>query len=157
MAIAICNFIRFKNRGGAYTSYAYQNFFIGETRTYQNAVYAFLPFALTTGAGKKGGDRSSNALGCPANPISVNIFAEACDEGWLVEAKTVEVDPLTLSLQALITSELWFASSMELPDVQRSVLRLSSPIDAVDGQVPRRYLSSVLVGSLPTSGNLAFG
>lgn len=157
MAVAVCNFIRFKNRGGAYTSYAYQNFFIGETRTYQNAVYSFLPFALASGAGKKGGDRSNNALGCPANPISINIFAEACDKGWLLEAKTVEVDPLTLSIQSLITSELWFVSSMELPDVQRSVLQLSSPIDAVNGQVPRRYLSSGLVGALPTSGNLAFG
>lgn len=157
MAIAICNFIRFKNRGGAYTSYAYQNFFIGETRTYQNTAYGFLAFGLATGAGKKGGDRSNNALACPANPISVNIFAEACEKGWLLEVKTVGVDPITLSLQALITSELWFASSMELPDVQRSVLQLSSPIDAVNGQVPRRYLSSALVGSLPTSGNLTFG
>lgn len=157
MTIAICNFIRFKNRGGAYTSYAYQNFFIGESRTYQGTSYNFLPFALASSAGKKGGDRSNNALACPANPISVNIFAEACDKGWLLEAKTVEVDPLTLSLQALITSELWFASSMELPDVQRSVLQLSSPIDAVNGQVPRRYLSSALVGALPTSGNLTFG
>lgn len=157
MAIAICNFIRFKNRGGSYTSYAYQNFFIGEKRTYQNVAYDFLPFGLATGAGKKGGDRSINALACPASPISVNIFAEACDKGWLLEAKIVEVDPITLSLQSLITSELWFASSMELPDAQRSVLRLASPIDAVNGQVPQRYLSSNLVGSLPTSGNLAFG
>lgn len=157
MAIAVCNFIRFKARGGGYTNYAYQNFFVGETRTYQNVAYRFLPFALAVGAGKKGGNRTNNALGCPANPISINIFAEACDKGWLLEAKTVEVDPLTLSLQGLITSELWFASSMELPDVQRSVLQLASPIDAVDGQIPRRYLSSVLVGSLPTSGNLAFG
>lgn len=157
MGIAICNFIRFKNRGGDYTNYAYQNFFIGETRSYQSTTYAFLPFALAAGAGRKGGDRSNNALACPANPISINIFAEACDKGWLLEAKTVEVDPVTLSLQAQITSELWFVSSMELPDVQRSILQLASPINAVNGEVPRRYLSSSLVGSLPTSGNLAFG
>jgi len=156
MAVAVCNFIRFKNRGGAYTSYAYQNFFVNQSRTYQNIAYSFLAFGLTGGSGKKGGDRSNNVLGCGSSAISVNIFAEACDKGWLLEVKTVEVDPITLSLQSLITSELWFASSMET-DVQRTLLQLASPLDAVGGQVPRRYLSSVLVGALPTSGNLTFG
>lgn len=156
MSIAVCNFIRFKNRGGDYTGYAYQNFYVNETRTYQNTSYNFLPFGLTTGAGKKGGDRSNTALAAAPNAISINIFAEACDKGWLLDVKTVEVDPLTLSLQSLITSELWFASAMEA-DVQRSVLQLTSPLDAVDGQVPRRYLSATLVGALPTTGNLAFG
>jgi hypothetical protein len=156
MAVAVCNFIRFKNRGGDYTSYAYQNFFVNTSRTYQSILYDFLSFGMTGGSGKKGGDRSNNVLACGSSPISVNLFAEACDKGWLLEVKTVEVDPLTLSLQGLITSELWFASSME-SDVQRTILQLASPLDAVDGQVPRRYLSSALVGALPTSGNLTFG
>lgn len=156
MTVAVCNFIRFKNRGGSYTAYAYQNFFISETRNYQNAAHSFLPFGLTSGAGKKGGDRTNNALAAPPGPITVNIFAEACDNSWLLEVKTVEVDPLTLSLQALITQELWFVSAME-SDVQRTVLQLASPLDAVAGQVPRRYLSSTLVGALPTSGNITFG
>lgn len=156
MSIAICNFMRLKERSGTATSYAYQNFFINETRSYQGVSYGFLPFGLTTGAGKKGGDRSSNALTAPLSPISVNIFAEACDKGWLVEVKTVEVDPITLSLLSPITSEQWFCISLGV-DVQRAVLQLASPLDAVNGQVPRRYLSSNLVGSLPTSGNLAFG
>jgi hypothetical protein len=156
MAVAVCNFIRFKNRGGAYTGYAYQNFFVNEVKSYQSIAYNFVPFGLTSGAGKKGGDRTNNALAAPPGPITVNIFAEACDQGYLLEVKTVEVDPLTLSLQSLITSELWFVSAME-SDVQRTVLQLSSPLDAVDGQVPRRYLSSALVGALPTSGNLTFG
>jgi hypothetical protein len=156
MTVAVCNFIRFKNRGAGYTSYAYQNFFVNEIRSYQGVNYNFVPFGLTSGLGKKGGDRGNNALAAPPGPITVNIFAEACDKGWLLEAKTVEVDPITLALQALITSELWFISAME-SDVQRAVLQLASPLDAVDGQVPRRYLSSALVGALPTTGNLAFG
>lgn len=156
MAVAVCNFIHLKERGGAFTSYAYQNFFVNEARSYQGISYRFLPFGLTTGAGKKGGDRSNNAIAAPVSPISVNIFAEACDKGWLVQVKTVEVDPITLSLQSLITEEQWFCSSLEA-DVQRAVLQLASPLDAVNGQVPRRYLSSALVGSLPTTGNLAFG
>ena len=156
MAIAICNFVRLKVRGGAYTAYAYQNFFINEVKTYGGAAHTFLAFALTTGSGKKGGDRSSNVLGAAPGPLTTNIFAEACDNGWLVEVKTVEVDPLTMALQQLISSELWFASSMD-SDVDRATLQLSSPLDAFDGQVPRRYLSSALVGSLPTSGNLSFG
>jgi hypothetical protein len=156
MAVAICNFIRFKNRGGAFTNFAYQNFFVNSNRSYSGAGYSFLPFALGNGAGKKGGDRSNSVLACSSNPISVNIFAEACDKGWLLEAKTVEVDPITLALQALISSELWFASSME-SDTERTLLQLASPLDAVGGQVPRRFLSSTLVGALPTTGNITFG
>lgn len=156
MAVAICNFIRFKNRGSSYTSYAYQNFFVNSNRSYSGVSYTFLPFGIGGGAGKKGGDRSNSVLACASNAISVNVFAEACDKGWLLEVKTVEVDPLTLSLQALISSELWFASSME-SDTERTLLQLASPLDAVGGEVPRRYLSSTLVGALPTTGNLSFG
>lgn len=155
MTLAICNFIRFKTRDGVYSPYAYQNFFVNETRSYQNVTYSFVPFGLTLGAGKKGGDRSNSALVAPPGPIGINIFAEACDNRWLLEVLTVEIDPLTLTLQDLISSELWFASSMET-DLQRSVLQLSSPLDAVDGQIPRRFLSSTLVGALPSSGYLSF-
>ena len=33
-------------------------------------------------------------------------------------------------------------------------MRLTSPLDAVKAQIPRRTLSTALVGALPTSGAL---
>ena len=154
MSLAVCNFVRLKIPGGSYTAFAYQNFFINESKSYGGASYNFLPFGITNGAGKKGGDRSSTSLVLTPNPISVNVLAEATEGNYLLEVKTVEVNPISLSLQALITSELWYVTRMEY-DTEKVVLQLSSPLDAVDGQVPRRYLSSKLVGALPTTGRMS--
>lgn len=155
MAIALCNFVRFKVPGGAFLPYSYQNFFVNQTVTYAGVSYAFVPFAVSSGGGKKGGDRSNSALAAPPSPISINIFAEACDNGYFLEVKTVEVDPITLTTQTLISNERWYVSGMESTP-ERAVLNLTSPLDAADRQIPSRYLSSTLVGSIPTSGNLTF-
>lgn len=154
MAIAYCNFIRLKIPGGSYTAYAYQNFFINEAKVYNSASYNYLPFIITSGAGRKGGDRSNSSLVLTPNAISINVLAEAAESYYLLEVNTVEVDALTLSLLQLITQDLWVINRMEF-DTEKVILQLASPLDAVDGQVPRRYLSNVLVGSLPTSGRLA--
>jgi hypothetical protein len=153
MTVAICNFARFKIPGGGYTAYAYQNFFVNQAVTYSSVSHAFTPFGVTNGGGKRGGDRSSAVLAAAPGPISINVFAEACDNRYILEVKTVEVDVTTLSLQSLISTEMWFVTSME-STIERAVLKLSSPLDAADGQAPRRYLSSELVGSLPITGNL---
>jgi hypothetical protein len=60
---------------------------------------------------------------------------------------------LTFIDEALITTENWRVASYNL-DVTKVVLRLTSPLDAVKAQVPRRTLSTNLVGALPTSGAL---
>lgn len=156
MAFAVCNFIRLKVPGGPYTAFNFQNFFINEPKQYNGATYNFLPFAITNGTGKKGGDRSNASLVLSTNPIAINVLAEASEAPYILEVRTLEVDPLSLTLQALITNELWSVSRMEF-DFEKAILQLSSPLDAVDAQVPRRLLSSTLVGSLPTSGRLAFG
>ena len=156
MAIALCNCIRLKVPGGAFTGYAYQNFFINQSRSAGGVSYGFLPFAVTNGGGKKGGDRSSSALAVSPNAISINVFAEAAESNLLLEVRTYEVNAQTLAIGALITDELWSISRMEF-DHEKVVLQLVSPLDAVDAQVPRRYLSNKLVGALPTTGRLSLG
>jgi len=39
-------------------------------------------------------------------------------------------------------------------DTERIILKLSSPLDATKGNVPRRRLTTGLVGALPTTGSL---
>ncbi len=156
MAVALCNFIRMKIPGGSYAGYAYQNFFINQSRSVGGASYSFLPFVVANGGGKKGGDRSSSSLAASPNAISINVFAEAVEGNFLLEVKTHEVDAQTLGIGPMITNEIWSISRMEF-DNEKVVLQLVSPLDAVDGQVPRRYLSSKLVGALPSSGRLSFG
>lgn len=154
MAVAICNFFRFKIRGGAYIAGRdYQNFYVNTARAYSGVTYSFAPLGVAGGGGKRGGDRGRGAIVAPPGPIGVNFFAEACDNGYLVEISTVEVDPVTFGTLALIARDIWLCVGLE-SRVDRASLTLSSPLDAVDGQIPKRVLNNYLVGSLPTSGNI---
>jgi hypothetical protein len=150
---AFVNYSRFLNAAGSATAYAYQNFSINQTRTYGGVTYAFAPFAYTLGAGSKGGDRSESSLVAGLDQISVNLFAEAVQSRWLLEVKTVSLDPETFADDALVRSELWRIAQYEM-DTERVILKLSSPLDATKADIPRRRLSTALVGALPSTGNL---
>lgn len=153
MTVAIVQYARFTTAAGAYVGLPYQNFFINEQRGYNSLTYSYAPFLVGIRAGTKGGDRAENVLASPANAITVNLFAEAALGSYLIEIKSVELNPLTFEDVALISDDLWRVSRLE-SDEENVTLRLMSPLDAVRGQVPRRILSSYLVGSLPTSSNI---
>ena len=152
-AYAFVNYIRFKTQADAYTGTPYQNFSINESRTYSGVTYNFAPFAISSGGGARGGERSSASLVAGTDAISVNLFAEAVQNRYMLEIKTVSLDPLTFADEALVASEIWRVASYDM-DTTRVVLKLTSPLDAVKAQVPRRTLSTALVGALPTSGAL---
>lgn len=152
-AYAFVNYVRFKTQADAYTGTPYQNFSINETRTYSGVTYSFAPFAVSSGGGARGGDRSSASLVAGTDALSVNLFAEAVQNRYMLEIKTVSLDPLTFADEALVASEIWRVASYDM-DTTRVVLKLTSPLDAVKAQVPRRTLSTALVGALPTSGAL---
>lgn len=153
---AFVNYARFMQDVSTPTVYAYQNFSVNQTRIYGGVTYSFLPFAVSTGAGSKGGDRPEAVLGAGTNQISVNIFAEAVQSRWLLELKTVSLSVTDFSDDALIRSELWRVASYDM-DTEKILLKLTSPLDAVSSDVPRRVLSTSLVGALPTSGSLVVG
>jgi hypothetical protein len=155
-AYAFVNYVRFKSRTGGYQGVGYQNFSINEVRAYGSVNYSFAPFAITTGGGVKGGDKAEAALVAGTNEITVNLFAEAVKNEWLLEIKTVALDPFTYEDGQLITDELYRVASYQMDNTKVS-LKLTSPLDAVKASAPRRTLSTALVGALPTSGSLAVG
>ena len=152
-AYAFVNYVRFKTQADAYTGTPYQNFSINEQRVYAGVTYNFAPFAVSSGGGARGGERSSATLVAGTDAISVNLFAEAVQNRYMLEIKTVSLDPLTFADESLVASEIWRVASYDM-DTTRVVLKLTSPLDAVKAQVPRRTLSTALVGALPTSGAL---
>jgi len=155
-AYAFVNYVRFKTQADAYTGTPYQNFSINQTRTYSGTTYSFAPFAVSSGGGTRGGERSNAALVAGADALSVNLFAEAVQNRYMLEIKTVSLDPLTFADEALIATEIWRIASYEM-DTTTVTMRLTSPLDAVKAQIPRRTLSTTLVGELPTSGALVVG
>jgi hypothetical protein len=155
-AYAFVNYIRFKTQANAYTGTPYQNFSVNQSRTYGSVTYNFAPFAVSSGGGSRGGERSNAALVAGKDAISVNLFAEAVQNRYILEIKTVSLDPLTFADEALISTETWRIASYET-DTTAITMRLTSPLDAVKAQIPRRTLSTELVGALPTSGALSLG
>ena len=152
-SFAFVNYSRFLTSAGVATAYAYQNFSINQSRAYGGVTYQFAPFAYTLGAGSKGGDRSDSSLVAGLDPISVNLFAEAVEDRYLLEVKTVSLDPETFVDDALIRTELWRVAQYEM-DTERVILKLSSPLDATKGDIPKRRLTTKLVGALPSTGRL---
>ena len=159
---AFCNYVKFRRPSGssyADTAYYFQNFTINGTRARGGETYIFAPFALATGGGEKGGDRSANTLGIGASSkagstIILNLFKQAVEERWLLIVETVSLNVSNFSDDLLISTEHWRVASYQM-DTQLIKLQLISPLDAVKGQVPRRRLSEKLVGALPTTGQIS--
>lgn len=159
---AFCNYIKFVEPSGSTyvdTSYYFQNFSVNATRTRNTQTYSFAPFALSTGGGEKGGDRSSNVLGIGASTeigttIILNLFKQAVDQRWLLVVETVSLNIATFADDLLISTENWRVASYQM-DTKVIKLQLVSPLDAVKSQVPRRKLNEELVGALPTTGQIS--
>jgi hypothetical protein len=150
----LCHFMRFKEIGGPYTTWAAQNFFVGQPKTYAGLSYQFIPIAVSSNAAVKGGDRAEAAISGPADDITLNVFNEAYAKDWLLEIKTVKLNRSDFSIDALLMTEIWAPSQVQYDSAQEGVvLQLSSPLDAVS-RAGGRVLSQFLVGALPTSGTL---
>jgi hypothetical protein len=84
----------------------------------------------------------------------LNVFAEASQEDWLLEVRSVKVNRADQSIGVLLTVEYWATRQLQHDTSEPIVkLQLASPLDAV--RAPGgRVLSQSLVGSLPISGAL---
>ena len=139
---AIVNYLTSTGTGAAWN---FQNFFVGQPD--------FAPFGLTGQGSRKGGDKGVVQLVLGNDPISLNFATEAVENRNLITIRTVLLEGTNLTTGPTLTTEIWTAASMDV-DVEKIVIRLTSPLDAVRQQFPRRQLSTKLVGSLPRSGNL---
>jgi hypothetical protein len=142
MSYAIVNYLTSSGNGA---SWSFQNFFVDQP--------SFAAFALTGRGARKGGDRASVSLVLGNDPVSLNFAVEAVENRHLISIQTVLLEGPSLSAGPTLTDEIWTAASMEV-QVDKIVINLTSPLDAVRSQFPRRLLASRLVGSLPITGNL---
>ena len=153
-AIAIANFIRFKNKDGGFVSgNNYQNFYIGQSKSNGGVNYFFAPFAFNNNSATRGGERSDCALVLPLNDISANLAQEMAENNRLLVATSIEVNVSNLTLGSTISTETWRVAGYET-DVEKVVIRLQTPLDAVIAQIPRRVISEELVGALPFESNV---
>ena len=153
MALAIGIYLKLEDADGVDTGNQFQNFFQGETRSYNGDDYIFGAFGFS------GGTLDIQAANIQANLVfalsnlALAVFSRAANEFWLARIRTVWLDPETFEEGETHSEELYAITGLE-HDSSRISVRLGSPLDAVQQNVPRRVLSLRMVGELPSTGDI---
>lgn len=153
MSIAIGTFVRLTTGDQDATGYAFQNFHVGETRSYAGTSYMFAGFGFSGGTLDLEAGNVSASLVFALNELALTVFKEAADNRWLTEIRTVWLNPDTLDETGTYSEEIYAITGFE-HDLTRLSVRLGNPLDAVSQNAPRRVLTQDLVGSLPSTGNI---
>lgn len=152
--LAVGTYVRILDRDGKPTGYAFQNFFQGESRSYNDTFYVFAGFGFSGGTLDLQSGSITAALVFAVNELDLNVFQAASDNRWLAEVRTVWLDPDTLSETRQQSEELYAVLGFE-HDTSRLQVRLGNPLDAVQENVPRRVLTQTVVGALPSTGQIS--
>ena len=131
----------------------FQNFFHDESINWDGETYLFAGFGYSGSSVDLQGGNIDATLVFSVNAISLALAKEAADEQQIITVKTVWLDPASLRPQSNYMTDTFMVTGFE-HDNSRLSLRLSSPLDAITGNVPRRRLTERLVGSLPSTGQI---
>jgi len=154
MTVAIGTYIRLLNANGSDTGYRFQNFFKGDTRTYDSLTYTYSGFGFSGSTLDLEGGNISASLLVALNELSLAVYNQAVLDRWLIKLRTVWLDPDTLTEGETYSEELYAVTGLD-HDSSRLSVRLGSPLDAVREHAPRRSLTQQLVGALPTTGEIS--
>lgn len=150
--IEICAYISFQANGVPVPGYAWQNLFTGQTRTYDGRPHTSMGFRISDSAGARGGDRSQGRLAMNRNQLALNVLAEARANRWKLRADVVLCDVAAGTDLRLLSRHLWRLGPIERRQI--ITVTLTSPLDALRGDAPRRRLTTELVGQVPDSGQI---
>ena len=137
----------------------YQNFFrkpLPYRYKNKNESFDFAPFAFSGVTITRNGDGLEASIVFPANRVAYNWASNAVDENYFMEVAAMRFDPdnkTTQKLQEPVNTYIGQIVGSSWDNVAIT-LQLSSVLDAVGSDVPRRSLTRGLVGNLPISNNV---
>ena len=138
--------------------FRFQNFFIGKQLTHNGDEYQFAPFGFSGVTVNRTGDGMEASLVFPNNDLTREWAVAAIKSSYLMEVEVLIIensDPesgLTATHTTVhtytgqVTGGQWDNVSLNL--------ELSSVLDAVGTDVPRRSLTQRMVGNLPISNSV---
>jgi hypothetical protein len=149
---AFAHVVRIKRK--AEILHRFQNFFIGAEATYDSATYLFVPFGFSGVTVNRTGDGLEATLVFPNNTLSRGLADTAINDNYVVEVEVLLVDSEdALGTHTKVHSFIGQIVSGQWDNVSLN-LQLSSVLDAVGTDVPRRSLTQKLIGNLPISNNV---
>lgn len=148
MGIAIGTYIKLT------PSQCFQNFHADDSRLWNGANYLYAGFGYSGSTVDLQAGNVEAQLVFAMNELSLSVVQQVVDQRGIIQIDTVWLDPETFTELSKYTTDRFMATGYS-HDHSRLALRLSSPLDAISGDVPRRRLTTKLVGALPSSGDIA--
>ncbi len=146
--------------------YRFQNFFIGKQITHKESGYLFVPFGFSGVTVNRTGDGLEATIVFPnksgekdgSGRLARNWAVRALNESWLMEVDVLIIedpDPDTglATANKVVHTYIGQVTGGQWDNVSIN-LELSTVLDAVGADVPRRALTKSNVGNLPVSNNV---
>ena len=157
--IAFGNVVRFKP--ATTFTYFFQNFFIGKEMTYEGNKYAFAPFGFSGVTINRTGDGLDATLVFPNNKLTEKWAIAAINNRWIAEVEVLilpNTDPKTGLDDATrsrnsVSQFVGQVAGGSWDNISLNVI-LSTVLDAVGTDVPRRTLTQETVGNLPVTSSV---
>ncbi len=139
---------------GLNIQFKFQNFFISQEMTFDSNKYTFVPFGFSGVTVNRTGDGLEATLVFPNNDLTRSWAVTSIRDHYVIEVDVliVDSDSATGSHTRVhgyigqVVGGNWDNVSLNL--------QLSSVLDAVGTDIPRRSLTRKLVGNLPVSNNV---
>ena len=140
--------------------YRFQNFFLTQNMRFKGTTdpntktYTFVPFGFSGVTVNRTGDGLEASLVFPNSKITRPWAIDAIEEYWIMEVDVLIIDSddragshqIVHTYTGQVTSGQWNNVSLNL--------QLSTILDAVGTDIPRRSLTRELVGNLPITNSV---
>lgn len=141
------------------TKFHFQNFFIADSFSFTGGdgvanTYTFAPFGFSGVTVNKTGDGMESTIVFPNNDVTRSWAVSAIKEHYVMEVDVLIIDSdnkdgshtIVHTYAGQVTGGQWDNVSLNI--------QLSSVLDAVGTDIPRRSLTRKLIGNLPIANNV---
>ena len=151
--IALGHMLTAKPRTAGAAPLYFQNFWINENVAYNGNTHGFLPFGFSGVTVNRSGDNQSTQLALPNNSLSRSWASTLVDGSWVVLVDMLMLNPDNKADYRVLSSYAGPVAGAIWSDAELR-LEISSVIDAVGGDVPRRRITEDVFGPLPTTAQV---
>lgn len=131
----------------------YHNAKPGAVITENGEKYSFLSFIYSGATISRTGDNVTAELTLSSNDIARAKVAELVEQNYRADVMVCRMSDSFTDCRKVLTKETWLIGSA-VYDPTAIQLALTSGIDAVNSNIPRRVLIEAEVGPLPVTGNV---